>query len=80
VYTALIAAARGGMGAESVLQGFFSGMGLMLSFGIGTVPALLLFGKLAGLGWLKSRQSIYRISSGLMVLVGIYFVIQGIRY
>jgi len=44
------------------------------------VPSLLLVGKLAGLGWLKSRPLIYKISSVLMVLVGIYFIIQGIRY
>jgi sulfite exporter TauE/SafE len=80
VYTALIAAARAGMDAPTTLQGFFSGVSLMLAFGIGTVPSLLLVGKLAGLGWIRSRQMIYKISSVLMVLVGIYFVIQGIRY
>ena len=36
--------------------------------------------RLAGLGWLKSRAPIYRTSSVLMVLVGIYFIVQGIRY
>jgi sulfite exporter TauE/SafE len=80
VYTVLIASARAGMSAESALQAFLSGMGLMVAFGVGTLPALLLVGKLAGLGWLKSRQVIYRISSVLMVLVGVYFIIQGIRY
>ena len=80
VYTALIASARAGMGAQTTLQGFLSGSVLMLAFGIGTVPALLLVGKLAGLGWIKSRNLIYKISSILMILVGIYFVIQGIRY
>jgi hypothetical protein len=68
------------MGAESALQAFLSGMGLMVAFGMGTLPALLLVGKLAGLGWLKSRPLIYKISSVLMVLVGVYFIIQGIRY
>jgi len=80
VYTALIASARAGMAADSFLQSFLSGMGLMLAFGIGTVPALFVVGKLAGLGWIKSRQKIYKISSVLMILVGIYFIIQGIRY
>jgi sulfite exporter TauE/SafE len=80
VYTALIASARAGMAADNFLQSFLSGMGLMLAFGIGTVPALLVVGKLAGLGWIKSRQKIYKISSVLMILVGIYFIIQGIRY
>ena len=80
VYTALIASARAGMAAQSALQGFLSGMGLMLAFGIGTVPPLLLIGKLAGLRWMKSREVIYKISSLLMVLAGVYFIIKGIRY
>jgi uncharacterized protein len=80
VYTALIASAGAGMGAESALQGFWSGMVLMLAFGIGTFPSLFIVGKLTSLGWIRSRALICRISSLLMVLVGIYFIIQGIRY
>ncbi len=80
VYTALIASARAGMAANSSLQGFLSGMGLMVAFGMGTVAPLLLIGKLAGLRWMKSREVIYKISSLLMVLVGVYFIIKGIRY
>ncbi len=80
VYTALIASARAGMAADSSLQSFLSGMGLMLAFGIGTIPALFLVGKLAGLGWIISRDKIFKISSVLMILVGIYFIIQGIHY
>jgi hypothetical protein len=80
VYTALIASARVGMNAQTALQGFLSGALLMLAFGIGTVAPLLLVGKLAGLGLMKSRPLIYKISSVLMVLVGVYFLIQGIRY
>jgi sulfite exporter TauE/SafE len=80
VYTALIASARAGMNAQTPVQGFLQGAVLMLAFGIGTIPSLLTAGKLAGLGWLKSRTLIYRIGSVPMVLVGIYFIIQGIRY
>ena len=58
----------------------FFGMGLMICFGIGTVPALFLVAKLADLGWLKSRELIYKISAVLMIIVGVYFVIKGIRY
>jgi sulfite exporter TauE/SafE len=68
------------MNEQTAFQGFLSGMGLMLAFGVGTVPSLLLVGKLAGLGWIKARPLIYKISSVFMVLVGIYFIIQGIRY
>lgn len=80
VYTVLIASARAGMEANTTLQGFASGMILMLAFGIGTVPALLLVGKLADLGWLKNRELIYKIGAVIMILVGIYFVVKGIRY
>ena len=80
VYTALIAAAGAGMEARSPWHGLVAGMGLMLVFGLGTVPALLLVAKLASLGWLKSREVIFRIGAFLMILVGVYLVYKGIRY
>ncbi len=80
VYTALIASARAGMEARNSLEGFFLGMGLMLSFGLGTVPSLILVAKLAGLGWLKRRDVIYKAAAILMVTLGIYFVIKAIKY
>jgi len=80
VYAALIAAAGAGMEAANSAQGFLVGAGLMLGFGVGTVPALLVVGKLAGMNWLKSRKIIYDIGAVLLIVVGIYFVIKGIRY
>ena len=80
VYTALLAAARAGMETQSTLEGLLIGVGLMLSFGLGTVVALLLIAKLADLGWLKRRDVIYKISSVLMVIVGSYFVVKAIWY
>ena len=80
VYTALLAAAGAGMKAGSPFQGVILGMGVMMCFGIGTVPALFLVAKLADMGWLKKRELIYRIGAVLMVAVGIYFIIKGIRY
>jgi len=80
VYTALISAARTGMEAKSPLDGFYMGAGLMLLFGLGTIPALLLVAKLSDLKWLKSRDIIYKIGSILMIIIGGYFVIKGIRY
>jgi sulfite exporter TauE/SafE len=52
----------------------------MMAFGLGTVPSMLLVAKLADLGWLKRRAVIYQASSILMVVLGIFFVIKGIRY
>jgi len=80
VYTALISAARAGMEAAGPLEGALNGAGLMIAFGAGTVPALLLVARLAGMGWLKSRSVVYKIGATLMVIVGVYFVIKGIRY
>jgi uncharacterized protein len=80
VYTALLAAARAGMEAQNTKEGVLIGVGLMLSFGLGTVVALLLLAKLADFGWLKRRDVIYKISSVLMIIVGVYFVVKAIRY
>ena len=80
VYTALLAAAGAGMNAGSPFQGVILGMGVMMCFGIGTVPALFLVAKLADMGWLKKRELIYRIGAVLMVALGIYVIIKGIRY
>jgi hypothetical protein len=80
VYTALLGAARAGMDAGSTHQGVLTGMGLMAAFGLGTVPALFLVAKLADMGWLKSRAIIYKIGAGLMIIVGLLFIVKAIRY
>ena len=80
VYTALLGAARAGMEGNTIFQGTLNGMGLMAAFGFGTVPALILVAKLADMGWLKSRAIIYKVGAVLMVIVGILFVVKGIRY
>jgi len=80
VYTALLASARAGMEAGSSFEGFLTGAGIMFFFGLGTIPSLLLVGKLADLGWLKRREFVYRISSILMIGAGIYFVIKGVLF
>jgi uncharacterized protein len=80
VYTALVSVARTGMEVKRPLDGFYIGAGLMLSFGLGTLPALILIAKLTDLKWLKFREAIYKVGSILMVFVGGYFVIRGIQY
>ncbi|GAF88344.1 unnamed protein product, partial [marine sediment metagenome] len=80
VYTALVAAARAGMDIQNSFKAVLAGMGLMAVFGIGTVPALLMVARLTGMGWLRSRAMIYKIGSVLMMAVGIYFVVKGIRF
>jgi uncharacterized protein len=80
VYTSLIAAARAGMEGGAVVHGVFRGVGLMLAFGMGTMPALFLVATLSSLGWVKSRERIYSAGALLMVALGIYFVVKALRY
>ena len=80
VYTALLAAAGAGMNTAGTLEGIVKGMAVMMSFGIGTIPALFVVAKLVDMGWLKNRQIIYRIGTILMIFVGLYFIVQGIWY
>ena len=80
VYTALLAAAGAGLNAAGTLEGIIKGMAVMMYFGIGTVPALFIVAKLVDMGLLKKRQIIYRIGTILMILVGLFFIAQGIWY
>jgi len=80
VYTALLAAARSGMEADTTLGGVFSGAGLMLCFGLGTIPALFLVSRLTDLRWLRHREKVYQVGAVLMMVVGIYFIWQGLHY
>ncbi len=80
VYTALIAAAGAGMNAPTTSAGVIKGMGIMFSFGLGTVPTLFFIARLADMGWLKKRQLIYRIGTVLMIIVGVYFIYQGLVF
>jgi hypothetical protein len=68
------------MDIQPPFKAFLTGMGLMVSFGLGTIPALLLVASLTKMNWLRSRKVIYKIGSVLMIAVGIYFVIKGIQY
>jgi sulfite exporter TauE/SafE len=80
VYTALLGAARVGMEVTNIFQGVVSGIGLMVAFGLGTIPALLLVTKIADWGIAKYRQAIYKVGSLLMIALGIYFVVNAINY
>lgn len=80
VYTALIGAARIGMETQHALIGAFSGASLMAAFGLGTVLPLILVARLVRLGWLQSRNWIYRAGSFLMIGVGVYFLVNALQY
>lgn len=80
VYTALITVARAGMESSHTALGLLTGIGLMASFGIGTVPSLYVVSKVADLGLVKSREAMTRAASLLMIVVGVVFVLKGIRF
>jgi sulfite exporter TauE/SafE len=80
VYTALLSSARAGMEAGGPWQGALAGALVMFSFGVGTIPALLIIAGLSDLKWLKHRDMIYRTGGIMMIFVGIYFFVKGIMY
>jgi len=69
-YTIFIAAAGTG--------GLLPGMTTALLFGIGTLPALLLFGTAISYFSASLRSTIYRAGGALVIIMGIYFIFRGI--
>ena len=80
VYTALLAAAGVGLNTTTMTEGIIKGMGVMFCFGVGTIPTLFVIAKLVDMGWLKNRLIIYRIGTVLMLIVGVYFIYQGLTF
>jgi len=78
VYTALITTARAGMETENHFLGFIEGILLMFLFGLGTMPSLLLFGKLINIIGIKLREKLYRLSALVMIIMGIFFIARAI--
>lgn len=75
-YTALLAAARASMEAENHLEGMLQGVFMLLFFGLGTAPALLLAGKVIDVIGGKARERLYKLASLIMILTGVYFVVK----
>lgn len=69
-YTIFISAAASG--------DFFRGMAIALAFGLGTVPALFLFGTLVGATGAKLRGALYRVSGVVIALMGALYLYRGI--
>ena len=79
VYTALLSSARLGMEASTHITGLLNGALLMMLFGIGTMPALLLFGKIVNIIGIKLREQLYRVSAVIMIVMGIIFILRTVR-
>ena len=72
-YTAFIAAAGAGVHAGSQVEGFLQGMLMLLLFGMGTAPALLLLGGVFSVIGQKARLKLHKASSVAMILAGAVF-------
>lgn len=72
-YTAFIAAAGAGVQAGSQVEGFLQGMLMLLLFGLGTAPALLLLGGIVSVIGQQARLKLHRASSIAMILAGAVF-------
>lgn len=70
-YTVFIAAAGSG--------GPLPGMNTALLFGLGTVPALLAFGAAVSTLSSRIRGAVYRAGGVLVIIMGIYFFLRGVR-
>ena len=75
-YTALLAAARAAMETENHLAGMLKGASMLLFFGLGTAPALLLVGRVINYLGAKARDRLYKLASLIMILTGVYFVVK----
>ena len=76
-YTALLAAARAAMEAHHPFAGMLQGALMMMLFGIGTAPALILVGKVVNTISNKTRKWFYRMASLIMIATGVWFVVKG---
>jgi hypothetical protein len=76
-YTALLSAARSGMESKYPFIGMMQGALMMILFGIGTAPALILVGKVVNTISNRMRKRFYRVASLIMIVTGIWFVVTG---
>jgi sulfite exporter TauE/SafE len=78
-YTALLAAARTGMEAPDHFTGMIEGGLMMLLFGLGTAPALLFLGTVAGRIGETARTRFYRLAGIIMIATGCWFIYGAVR-
>ncbi len=74
-YTALLTAARSGMEAKYPFAGMMQGAIMMMLFGLGTTPALILVGKVANTISNRTRKRFYLLASLIMIATGVWFIV-----
>jgi hypothetical protein len=78
-YTAYVAATAAGADAPNGAEGFLRGALLLLLFGAGTSPALLLIGRIAGFIPVRVRLHAHRLAALCMIVVGTLFIYRALR-
>jgi hypothetical protein len=78
-YTAYVAAAAAGADAPNGAEGFLRGALLLLLFGAGTSPALLLIGRIARFIPVRVRLHAHRLAALCMIVVGTLFIYRALR-
>ncbi|NTW54221.1 MAG: sulfite exporter TauE/SafE family protein [Chlorobaculum sp.] len=78
-YTALLAAARSGMEAPDHFTGMAQGGLMMLLFGLGTTPALLVVGTVASRISQATRERFYKLAGIIMIATGVWFIYGAVR-
>lgn len=80
LYTAYIAAAGAGAGADGRVDGFLTGMLMLFLFGLGTAPSLVLIGRIAALrqDWIRKR--LYRASAFFMMIIGAMLIYRALVF
>jgi sulfite exporter TauE/SafE len=76
VYTALITTARAAMEAPNPVVGGLKGMLMMFLFGLGTLPALVLFAKIVNVISIKMRSRLYKLAAVVMIAMGVLFLMR----
>jgi len=78
LYTAYIAAAGAGAGADSRPEGFLRGVLMLFLFGLGTAPSLLLIGRIVALKAEWIRRKLYSIAAFFMIMLGGVFIYRSV--
>jgi sulfite exporter TauE/SafE len=76
VYTALITTARAAMEAPNHIVGGLKGMLMMFLFGLGTLPALVMFAKIVNVISIKMRSWLYKLAAVVMIAMGVMFLVR----
>lgn len=79
VYASVLASARAAMELEGHAAGMLEGASLMALFGLGTAFPLMVFGKVSNVAGVRMRRRFRKVSSALVVIMGVLFIYKAFR-